>query len=126
MLFPGDSTFGTFVANAFTVFALVLWLWLFLTTATDLFRRTDITAAGKFLWTVLLVALPYVGVFTYILAQGSGMAERRNEQANSARDEIRDLVGFSAVDEIVKLDRLRAQNVISEGEYQTLRSRLMA
>jgi hypothetical protein len=125
MLFPDDSTFGAFLANAFAVFAFVLWLWLFITTASDLFRRDDVSGLGKFLWAILLIALPYVGVFTYILTQSGGMAERRNAQANRARDELRDLIGFSAADEIVKLDRLRSQNVISEGEYLTLRARLV-
>jgi hypothetical protein len=125
MLFSGESTFAAFLANALAVFAIVLWLWLFVATASDLFRRADISAVAKFLWVVLLLALPYAGVFAYILTQGGGMAERRNAQANRERDELRDLVGFSAVDEIVKLDRLRTQNVISEGEYLALRSRLV-
>jgi hypothetical protein len=125
MLFPGESTFAAFLANAFVVFAVVLWLWLFVTTASDLFRRRDVSDLAKFLWAVVLIVLPYAGVFTYILTQSSGMAVRRNAQANQARDELRDIVGFSAVDEIIKLDRLRAQNAISEGEYLTLRSRLV-
>ena len=28
------------------------------------------------LWVVLLIALPYIGIFAYILTQGEGMAER--------------------------------------------------
>ena len=125
MPFSGDSTFGTFLANAFAIFAFVLWLWLFTTTASDLLRRDDMSGSGKFLWAILLVALPYVGVFAYILTQSGGMAERRIAQANRGRDEVRELVGFSTADEIVKLDRLRSQKVISEGEYLALRARLM-
>jgi hypothetical protein len=125
MLLPGDSTFGTFLANAFAVFAFVLWLWLIIATASDVLCRKDISAAAKFLWVVLLVALPYVGVFAYILTESRGMAARRNAQANQARDELRDLMTPSMVDEIVKLDRLRAQNIVTEGEYLTMRSRLV-
>jgi hypothetical protein len=124
-MFPADSTFVTFVANAFAIFALVLWLWLLITTATDLFRRKDMSSFGKFLWVILLLALPYVGIFAYILTQGDGMAERISAQATQARDELRELVGFSTADEIMKLDRLRSQNVISDGEYLTLRARLV-
>jgi phospholipase D-like protein len=124
-MFPADSTFATFLANAFAVFAFVLWLWLFITAARDLFSRKDMSSFAKFLWVILLLALPYVGIFAYILTQGDGMAERNNAQAKQARDELRNLVGFSAADEIAKLDRLRSQNVISDGEYLTLRSRLV-
>ena len=126
MSLAAGSTFWAFLANAFTIFAFVLWLWLFATTANDLWSRRDISAPAKFLWVILLLALPYAGIFAYIFTQSGGMAERRNAQANLARDELRDLVGFSAVDEIAKLDRLRARNVISEEEYVTLRSRLVS
>ena len=125
MLSPGDSTFVTFLVNALAVFGFVLWLWLFITTARDLFRRKDTSSFGKFLWVIVLLALPYLGIFAYILTQGDGMAERHSAQAKQARDELRDLVGFSTADEIVKLDRLRSQNVISDGEYLTLRARLV-
>jgi hypothetical protein len=126
MLLAGDSTFGTFLANAFAVFAFVLWLWLFIATARDLFRRKDMSDAGKFLWVIPLLALPYVGVFAYILTQSAGMAERNGAQAQEVREELRDLVGFSAADEIAKLDRLRVQKIISEGEFLKLRARLVA
>ena len=126
MWLVGDSTFGTFVANAFAIFAFALWLWLFIATARDLFRRKDMSGAGQFVWAIVLLALPYVGVFAYILTQSAGMAERSGAQARQVREELRDLVGFSTADEIVKLERLRMQNVISEREFLKLRARLVA
>jgi Phospholipase_D-nuclease N-terminal len=107
------------------VFIFVLWLWLLVTTAIDLFRRSDVSDVGKFLWAVILVGLPYVGTFAYILREGTGMAERKRVQAEELRDALRQLVGFSPVDELLKLDRLKAQNVISKEEYLMLRSRLV-
>ena len=43
-----------------------------------------------------------------------------------ARDEIRQIAGFSAADEITKLDRLKAEKSISEDEYTRLRARLIS
>ena len=76
-------------------------------------------------WVILLIVLPYVGIFAYILTQGGGMAERNRIQARQARDELRQAVGFSAADELVKLDRLVSENSISKEEYARLRTRLL-
>ena len=124
MSFLGDSAFATFVADAFAIFMFILWFWLFITAASDLFRRQDISGFGKVLWVILLIVLPYVGIFAYILTQSRGMAERNRANARMARDEIREIAGFSAADEIVKLDRLKSQKSISEEEYTRLRARL--
>src|SRR3569833_604024 len=63
----GNSGFTNFVADAFAVFMFLLWFWLFITAASDLFRRRDISGFGKVLWVILLIVLPYIGIFAYIL-----------------------------------------------------------
>ena len=51
------------------------------------------------------------------------MAERNQERTLQARDELRQVVGFSAADEIEKLDRLKAAGSITDQEYARLRAR---
>jgi hypothetical protein len=126
IMFSGESAFANFVADAFAVFIFILWFWLFITTASDLFRRRDLSGFGKVLWVILLIVLPYIGIFAYIVSQGSGMAERSRAQSRQAREELRQAVGFSIADELVKLDRLKSENTISEDEYVKLRARLVA
>ena len=53
------------------------------------------------------------------------MAERNQQRAEQARDELRRVVGFSAADEIEKLDRLKKAGSISEAEFTQLRARLV-
>lgn len=125
MLFSAESTFANFLADAFAIFVFILWFWLFITTASDLFRRQDVSGLGKVLWVILLIALPYVGIFAYILTQGGGMAERNRSQARQARDELRQMVGFSVADELMKLEKLKAENAISDQEYARLRARII-
>jgi capsule polysaccharide export protein KpsE/RkpR len=125
MLFDGGFTFANFVADAFAIFMFILWFWLLITVSSDLFRRHDISGFGKVLWVILLIVLPYIGIFAYIVSQGRGMAERTKEQARQARDELRQAAGFSAADEIEKLDRLKSAKSISGDEYERLRARLL-
>ena len=126
MLFSVESAFANFVADAFAVFIFILWFWLFITAASDLFRRKDISGFGKVLWVILLIVLPYIGIFAYIITQGGGMAERNKAQAIQVRDELRQVVGFSIADELLKLDRLKSEKSISDEEYLRLRARLVA
>ena len=113
MLFEGGFTFRNFIADAFAIFMFVLWFWLFVSVASDLFRRHDVSGWAKVLWVVALLLFSYIGIFAYILTQGQGMAERNQARAQQARDELRQVVGFSAADEIEKLDRLKSAGSIS-------------
>jgi carboxylesterase type B len=85
----------------------------------------DVSGFGKVAWVILLIVLPYIGIFAYLLTQGGGMAERNREQAERAQDQLRRAVGFSPADEIEKLDRLKASKSITEQEYARLRDRLV-
>lgn len=125
MLFNGGFTFPNFLADVFSVFMFILWFWLLITVSGDLFRRTDVSGLGKVGWVILLIVLPYIGIFAYLLSQGRGMAERDQARAKQARDELRQVVGFSAADEIEKLDKLKAAGSISAEEYGRLRARLV-
>ena len=125
MLFDGGFTFTNFVTDIFAVFMFILWFWLLITVTSDLFRRHDVSGFVKVLWVILLIVLPYVGIFAYLLTQGRGMAERNEARAQHARDELRHMVGFSTADEIEKLDRLKSSGSISDKEYSLLRARLV-
>jgi predicted membrane channel-forming protein YqfA (hemolysin III family) len=125
MLFQGGFNFPNFLADVFTIFIFVLWFWLIITVFGDLIRRDDVSGVGKALWVIALILLPYVGVFVYLLSQGSGMAERKNRQIQQARDEIRRTVGFSVADEIEKLDRLKTSGAVTIEEYARLRAKLV-
>src|SRR5208337_2117238 len=125
LLFEGGFTFRNFVADAFAIFMFVLWFWLFVSVASDLFRRHDISGWAKVLWVIALILFSYIGIFAYILTQGRGMAERNQARAQQARDELRQVAGFSPADEIEKLNRLKSAGSIFEQEYARLRARVI-
>jgi len=118
-------TFATFLLDVFIVFLFIMWFWLLITVFGDLFRRDDISGFGKVLWIIALFVLPYLGIFVYLLSQGGSMAERNQAQAAKAREQLRSVVGFSAADEIEKLEKLKAAGTISADEYTKLRQRAL-
>jgi len=125
MLFEGGFSFTNFLTDVLAVFVFVVWFWLLITVYSDLFRRHDISGWGKALWVIVVLLFPYIGVFAYLISQGKGMAERNLQQAQQARDEIRRVVGFSAADEIEKLNQLKKSGSITSEEFTRLRAKLL-
>jgi len=118
-------SFWNFLADVITIFFFIVLLWLLFIVFSDLFRRHDISGWGKALWVIGLILFPYLGVFIYLITQSRGMAERGVQQAQRARDELRQVVGFSAADEIKKLDELKKSGAISDAEFARLRAKLV-
>ena len=118
-------TFRNFLLDALAIFVFIVWFWLLITVAADLFRRHDISGWIKAVWVISWIVFPYLGVLAYLIFQGRGMAERNVQQAQQARDELRRVVGFSVADEIQKLDGLKKAGSINDAEFARLRARLV-
>jgi TRAP-type C4-dicarboxylate transport system permease small subunit len=119
-------TYRNFLLDALAIFVFIVWFWLAITVFSDLFRRHDISGWIKAIWVIAVIVFPYLAVLAYLIFQSRGMAKRRVEQAQQARDELRRVVGFSAADEIQKLDGLKKAGSISDAEFTRLRARLVS
>ena len=124
--FNEGFTFRNFLVDAITIFVFVVTIWLLFTVFMDLFRRHDISGWGKAFWVIGLLIFPLLAVLAYLITQGHGMAERNTQQVQQTRDELRRVVGFSAADEIEKLDRLKKAGTITDAEFSRLRGPVMA
>jgi hypothetical protein len=125
MVLAEDFTFGHFLLGVLYLFGWIILFWLIITVFVDLFRRHDESGWKKALWVILVIILPFIGVLAYLITQGHGMAQRNQEQAAHQRDAIRHAVGFSAADELEKLERLKSDGKVSDEEYQRMRARLV-
>ncbi|MGC1773225.1 MAG: SHOCT domain-containing protein [Pseudolabrys sp.] len=125
MYFEGGYTYSNFLMNMLGIFAFAVWFWLLVIIYGDLFRRHDISGWGKALWVIALVLTSYLGIFAYLITQGKGMAERNAQQTQQAREELRRVVGYSAADEITKLDQLKKSGSITDDEFRRLRTNLI-
>jgi hypothetical protein len=125
MLLAEDWTFGDFLVAVLYVFAWVVIFWLVITVFIDVFRRHDINGWIKAFWVIFVIILPLLGVLIYLVTQHAGMAQRSTQAAKQERDELRQAVGFSAADELDKLDKMKSEGRLSDEEYQRLRSRVL-
>ncbi|MGH9211402.1 MAG: SHOCT domain-containing protein [Acidimicrobiales bacterium] len=114
------------------VFFLVMFIWVFITVVGDLFRDHTLSGWAKAIWVVALVAFPFLGSLVYLIARGQGMAERHAERERVARSELDSYIrstaaatGTAPVDDLTRLAELRSRGVISDPEFETMKSRVV-
>jgi hypothetical protein len=112
-------------------FLFILWIWLVIVVFGDIFRSDDLSGWGKVGWTVLIILLPYLGVFVYLIARGRRMGEHAANEAQR-RDEamrryVRDAAGTpSTAEEISRLADLQRSGQISEQEFKLAKAKILA
>ena len=111
-------------------FAFVLWIALIFRTFGDLFGRHDVSSWGKAAWALLIVLVPFFGVFIYLISQGRGMAERQAEAARRAKGEmddyVRSVAGGGSASEIAKAKALLDSGAIDAAEFDRLKAEALA
>lgn len=117
------------------VFLWVLWLILLFRIIGDIFRSRDLNNWAKTGWLVLVILLPFLGVFIYVLARGRGMTEREVARAEQHQREmeayLRQTVGagdesVGHADALAKLADLKAHGDITEEEFQKAKDKVLA
>ena len=120
----------------FIFFAFVAWFMLLFRVFADLFRRDDIGGWGKTGWTLFVIFLPFLGVFTYLIAEGRKMADRDQHQARAMQEQTDEYVrsvaagdghtgGHSGVDEIARGKQLLDSGAITEDEFAQIKRRAL-
>ena len=112
-------------------FAWVFWFWLLITVFSDLFRRHDVSGGMKVLWTVFVIVLPFLGVFVYLISQGTAMAERRAADVQAAQSQFDAQVRAAAgtggpAAEIEAAKKLLDSGAISQSEFDAMKSKALS
>jgi Short C-terminal domain len=113
-------------------FLWVLWLWILFTVFADIFRRHDLSGWGKAGWIIFTIALPYLGVFIYLITQSKGMTERNLEHARAQRAQFDDYVrstagsGGGAAAEIDRAKALLDSGAINQAEFEAIKQKALA
>ena len=127
-------SFGDIVWFIFITFVFVAYLMVLFAILGDLFRDRDTSGWLKAVWVIALIVFPYLSAFFYLIARGRGMAERRAEEVVEMRKDtdayIREVAGqrsgSSPVDQIEQAQKMLAQGVISQPEYDRLKAKALA
>ena len=124
-------TFGDVMWSMFVFFAWILFFWLLFTVFADLFSRHDISGWAKTGWTILVIILPFLGIFIYLIAEGRGMGERNMRKAQSQQAQMDAYVrsvasSDSSTDQIAKGKELLDAGTITQAEFDQLKAKALA
>ena len=126
-----NYTFGEVMWSFLVFFAWVIWFWLLITVFADLFRRHDISGWGKTGWIILVILIPYFGVFIYLIAEHEGMAKRNMAQVQQSQQQFDDYVKSvasqgDATSQIADAKKLLDSGAITQDEFDQLKKKALA
>ena len=112
-------------------FAFVVWIWILFTVLADIFRRHDTSAFSKLLWILVVIIIPYFGVFIYLIAEHDGMTERTISQQKAAQSQFDSYVQSVAAqgdptEQISKAKQLLDSGTITQAEFDQIKQKALA
>jgi hypothetical protein len=96
----------------------------------DIFRR-DISGWSKAAWCLFVLILPFLGVFIYLIANGSGLTERRVRDVQVSQANFDEHIRTVAADggsagEIERAKQLLDSGAINQTEFDQLKAKALA
>jgi hypothetical protein len=124
-------SFGQVMWSMFVFFAWILFFWLLFVVFGDLFSRHDISGWSKALWTVFVIVVPFIGIFTYLIVQGKAMGERKAAQMQQVQSDtdnyIRSVAGpDDPAGQIANAKSLLDSGAINQAEFDQLKAKALA
>jgi Short C-terminal domain/Phospholipase_D-nuclease N-terminal len=111
-------------------FFLFVWILILFNILGDLFRDHETSGGVKALWCIFIVFLPFLAVFIYLIARGSGMAQRSAQRAQAAQsqfdDYVRTTTSGGSADQIKQAKELLDSGAISQAEFDQLKAKALA
>jgi hypothetical protein len=112
-------------------FAFIVWLMILFTVLGDIFRRHDVGGLTKVLWIIVIILLPYLGTFVYLITQHTGMSERAQRQQKAVEDEFGKYVQSVAgkvdpTEKIAKAHELLERGAINQAEFEQIKRQALS
>ena len=111
-------------------FLFFVWIMLIFTIFGDIIRNDDMSGWGKAIWSILIIFLPFLGIFAYLIINGNKMGERQMKAAKAQdaamQDYIRTTAGTgSEADQLAKLADLHAGGKLDDAEYAAAKAKIL-
>jgi hypothetical protein len=121
------------VAADFGTGEVFIWFWLIIAIFSDIFRSHDMSGWAKAAWSIFVIVLPFIGIFTYLIARGGKMTEHAVQDSQAQEDyfnaRVKSAVGSnsnSEADQLATLSSLHDQGVIDDTEFAKMKAKVVA
>jgi hypothetical protein len=111
-------------------FLFFIWIMLLFRVFADIFRSHDMGGVAKTLWFLFVIAVPFLGVFIYVIVRGQSMGERDIAQIQSQQEAFKSYVQQTAstgstADELAKLAELMNSGALTQAEYDSAKAKVL-
>jgi Short C-terminal domain/Phospholipase_D-nuclease N-terminal len=115
-------------------FLWIMWLFLLFRVVLDIFRNHQTSGWSKAGWLIVVIVLPYLGVFFYVIIHGTDMGQRDLARAEHQQQVFHDHVrqaaapsgGASHADQLSRLADLKDRGAITDTEFQQAKAKILA
>lgn len=129
-----EFTVGNALVVTLSIFFVIIWIWILIAIISDLFRDHELSGWLKALWLFALLFIPVLTALIYLIARGDGMRKRSIDEQIEAKQQFDRYVqetastsgGGSAVDELHRLNDLKASGAITDEEFAQLKAKIVA
>ena len=131
MFVAADYPFLDVFWTILVFFVWVAWFMLLFRVIGDIFRRHDASGFSKVLWLIFVIAVPFLGVFIYLIANNKGMTERSITRAEAQQQQFDQYVQSAAgsggaAAEIDKAKQLLDSGAITQSEFDAIKQKALA
>lgn len=119
-----------FLWTCLAIFFMVIYFMMLFQVIVDVFRRHDASGGKKAAWLVLLFIVPFISLIIYMVMNSEGMAQRQQALVQSRGYPASGGGGTSSgsgpATEIASAKELLDSGAITQEEYQSIKSRVLA
>ncbi len=132
MLLAAEFGTGQVLWSILWFFLFFVWIMLIFTVFGDIIRSDDMGGLAKAIWAILIIFLPYLGIFAYLIIRGGKMSERQVKAARAQEAQVQDYIrttaggGSSAADQLAKLADLHTSGKIDDAEYASAKAKVIS
>jgi hypothetical protein len=123
---------GEFLWSLLTIFFMVIYFTMIFHVIVDVFTRRDASGLKKAAWLLFLLAVPLVGLLSYVVTNGDAVAHRNLERAAIRQEQfdayVRETAGSGdgAAGEIERGKQLLDSGAIDQVEYEQIKTKALA
>jgi hypothetical protein len=131
MLLGSDYPLLSIFWSILFFFVFFLWIFLLIQVLVDVFRSHDMGGVAKALWVLFIIVLPFLGVLIYLIARGGKMQQHQIDAAKQQEAAFSEYVkhaggGSNVADQLHKLSDLKDKGVITQGEFDAQKAKLLS
>jgi hypothetical protein len=125
-----SGNFWDIVLWTFWVFVWVTAIFIWFRCVFDMFSDHTLSGWAKVGWSLLLIFLPWLGAFIYLVTRGRSMGERQMaamQQQQAAQEQyIKQVAASSPTDQVANAKALLDSGAINQDEFNTLKAKALA